>query len=174
MNKLWLILSSLALIPVSGHAQMIKSEVTASNGVVIDRNADDFAQRFEYSAPTIDFKSQNGATGAAFVAKIRKGGALGNLNIQGFIMYSGEWRMFKSAVFRGGDAVNYTRTSGNVGSCRYGCSLTENFSIDLTPAQIAKYAENGQIAVQIRSEATDTAILNIPVSYINAVNEVAK
>ena len=158
----------------SASAQMVKSQVTASNGVIVDVNSDAFAGRSEYSAPDLKFGSQGGANGFAFVAKVRKGTVLGALNVQGFIMYSGEWRFFKTALFKGGDPVKYVRTDGKVGSCRYGCSLTESFQMEFTPAQIAAHTENGILSVQIRADSGDTAILNIPVSYLVAVNELAK
>lgn len=164
----------LGLIAQPSSAQMVKSHVTASNGVVVDVNSDSFAGRAEYSAPNIDFKSEQGASGLALVAKVKRGGTLGTLNVQGFLMYSGEWRFFKSAVFKGGDPVKYTRTDGKVGSCRYGCTLTVSFQMEFTPAQLTAHAENGILAIQIRATSGDTAIVNLPISYLVAVNEVAK
>lgn len=155
-------------------AQSVETNVTASNGVVISKISDDFAGRHEYSAPAIEVRSAKGASVIAIPAKVRKGSALGEFSVVGFVMYNGDWRYYDSAVFRGGDPVDYTRTDSKVGSCRYGCTLTESFSIRLTPAQIAKHSEGGNIVVQIRSRSLDTAQISIPVSYIDAVNELAK
>jgi hypothetical protein len=165
-------LSILFAAPAS--AQMVKQPVTASNGIVVDVAKDDFAQRYEYVAPTIDIRAPDGTMGAAFVAKIRRGAVLGSLNVQGFVIYSGKWRYYRTALFKGGAAVNYQRTKGDVGSCRYGCTLTEHFTMQLSAAEISKYAENGSIPVQLRADSTETVLISIPVSYIKAVEEVAK
>ena len=162
-------LSSVAL------AQMVKSKAVATNGVEVVVYSDDFAGRYEYTAPSIDFSTGGGGRGVALVAKVRKNGTLNKTSIQGFIIYTGSWQYFTSAAFRGGDPVNYTRTGGDVGSCRYGCTLTEHFSIELSPQDIAKHSENGIVAVQVRASKTaNTGIMNIPVRYIDAINEVAK
>lgn len=105
---------------------------------------------------------------------MRRAKVLGELNIQGFFIYSGEWKFFTSAVFKGGDPVNYTRLGGDVSSCRYGCTLTENFFIKISDEEIKKHSIEGFVSIQIRSKGLDTAILSIPVEYITAVNEVAK
>ena len=52
-------------------AQMVKSEITVSNGTVVSVNSDDFAGRYEYTAPTIRFDNRNGF---ALVAAIKEGG----------------------------------------------------------------------------------------------------
>lgn len=160
----------LAAAPLSA----AETAVTASNGVTISVNGDDFADRYEYVAPSIDISDGN-LTGAFFVAAIKKGATPTINAYQGFVMYSGEWRFYKSAVFRGGDPVRYTRTDGKVGSCRYGCTLTENFSIQLSRAEIAKYAVDGIVQIQVRSQSsTQTFMISIPVAYITAVDEVKK
>lgn len=162
------------LIADPSAAQMKKAAFTASNGVVVDVNSDDFAGRAEYSAPTIRFSPSNGGSGVALIAKTRHAGKLGVLNVQGFIMYSGSWRFYSNAIFKGGAQASFKSIGRDVGSCRYGCSLTENFIIDLSPEDITKHTENGVLAIQIRGKSADTAIMEIPVSYIQAVNEVAK
>jgi hypothetical protein len=174
MKRIALILACITLATTTASAQMTKSQFTASNGVVVDVNSDDFAGRAEYSAPAIKFSPENGGSGYALVAKTRHAGKLGPLNIQGFIMYSGSWRFYSSAIFKGGAAATYAATGRDVGSCRYGCTLTENFMIDLTPTQVEQHAENGVLAIQIRGKSADTAIIQVPVSYIDAVTEVAK
>jgi len=157
-------------------AQAVESHVTASNGVVVDVNSDEFANRYEYSAPIIKFSVGSGAVESfALVAKVKKSGALSGLMIQGNIYYNGEWHYYTSALFKGGDPVDFAEGSKEVLNCSYGCSFTEGFVIKLKPTDIAKHAENGTLAVQIRpARSTEIALLQIPVSYINAVNEVAK
>lgn len=164
--------ASAIVMPAS--AQMTKSAFTASNGIVIDVNSDEFAGRAEYSAPVIRFAPANGGSGVALVAKTRHAGTLGSLNVQGFVMYSGSWRFYSDAIFKGGAPAKFKQTGRNVGSCRYGCTLTENFMIEITNDEISKHAENGILAVQLRGKSADTAIVQIPVGYVLAVNEVAK
>ena len=174
--RFWIMSAALLAISAPALAQFTEgeSEVTAANGIIVDVNADSFAGRYELSAPVIKEKSEKGASLYAFVAKIKRSESSSGLNIQGFISYSGHWRYYQSAVFQGGEEVDYTRTGGDVGSCRYGCSLTENFMIELTPEQIAKYGSDGTIKMQIRSmKSTDKILLTVPVSYIKAVEEVS-
>lgn len=166
---------AIAAISVSSAtAQMVESKLTASNGVVITKNSDDFSQRYEYTSPRIETRSSQNALTSAIVAKVRDGKSLGDAVIQGFIIYFGEWKYFDSAVFKGGDAVNYTKTSGKVETCRNGCEFSERFVIHLSQADIAKHAESGAVPVQIRSQTGDTVLLSVPVSYVVAINEIAK
>lgn len=159
----------------SAHAQMVETHLTATNGIVVDLNSDEFAGRYEYSAPSIKLNINGGGSGFALVAKIKKSNAFLPLSIQGSLLYTGEWRYYESAVFKGGDPVDYKPGARNVGSCRYGCSLTEGFFIELSSADIVKHAENGIVAIQLRpTRSSATAMLEVPVAYIEAVNEVAK
>ena len=166
--------SAIVAISAPAAAQSVKSQIVATNGVKVDVATDEFAGRVEYVAPTIDFKTERGGTGAVFVARIKKSGTVGPLLIQGFVMYSGDWRYYTKAVFRGGDPVDFTRTGGKVGSCRYGCSLSEDFAVKLSPEEVKKHAVDGQLDIQIRSNGGETAIFTIPASYMDAVNEVAR
>ncbi|MFV3561661.1 hypothetical protein ACNJFJ_21155, partial [Mycobacterium tuberculosis] len=94
--------SAIVAISAPAAAQSVKSQIVATNGVKVDVATDEFAGRVEYVAPTIDFKTERGGTGAVFVARIKKSGTVGPLLIQGFVMYSGDWRYYTKAVFRGG------------------------------------------------------------------------
>lgn len=159
----------------ASQGQMIESTVTATNGVVVDVNSDSFAERYEYSAPVVNFTNPSGFF---LVARIRSAGRLGNLEVGGSIAYYGDWRQYRSAVFRGGAAANYTRDGGRVTSCsgsRYGgCGLMESFTIILSQAEVTQHAENGVLQIQVRpSLGGDPVMLNIPVNYIDAVMEVA-
>jgi len=158
----------------SAAQEVSKTTVTASNGVVVTKSADDFAKRFEYSSPAIKARSLHDAAVGAAVTRVSAAGKLLDIHVQGYLVYSGEWRHFDHAVFRGGATVNYTKIGSEVGSCRGGCTLVETFVIQLTPTEVAKYAENGSLPIQVRSQGSDTALLEIPVSYIDAVNEVGK
>lgn len=151
-------------------AESVKSEVTASNGVAVTVYADEFAARSEYTAPVI----KSGEC-FALVAQVKRGTETGAVHVQGSCLYKGGWRFYSSAIFKGGAEAPFTSTGREVGSCRYGCTLTEGFRIDLTPAQIKAHGENGLVAVQLRaSKTSDTNILEIPVSYLTAVTEVSE
>jgi hypothetical protein len=162
-----------ALFALSAPVSADKSSVTATNGVVIDVNSDEFSGRYEYTAPSIDI-DQGGVRGAFYVAAIKKGSTPTFEAYQGFVIYSGEWRFYTSAVFKGGDPVRYKRTDGSVGSCRYGCTLTENFTVELSRQEIEKYAEGGILQIQVSSKSLDKFIISIPVKYFEALHEVAK
>jgi hypothetical protein len=176
MKRMFTVTACLLLMASPAVAQMVKSKVTASNGVQVDVAVDDFAGRAEYSAPVVEFTpATGGGSGIALVAKVRRSGALSPAGVQGFIMYSGEWQYYGTAVFKGGDPVSYTRLGGDVGSCRYRCTLTERYTIEVSAADIKKHAENGILPIQIRASKTgNTALLQIPTSYFDAVNEVAR
>jgi hypothetical protein len=174
MNRFALFFICVMLTATGASAEMQKSQFTASNGIVVDVNSDDFAGRAEYSAPVIRFSPDNGGTGIALVARTRNAGALGELNVQGFVMYSGDWRFYGSAIFKGGAPAKFKSLGHKVGSCRYGCTLTENFLVELTPAEVEKHAEGGMLPLQIRGRSSDTAIIQVPVSYLKAVLEVAR
>jgi len=117
-----------------------------------------------------------GGGGNAMVAKIIRSDSAGGLTVQGFIHYRGEWRRYASAVYRGGDAADFTSTGRDVISCsgsRYGgCSLSESFIIQLPSQAIEERAVDGKIDIQIRGDAgADNPIITIPLSHVIAVQE---
>lgn len=152
---------------------MTKSQFTASNGVVVDVETDDFAGRREFSSPLVKFTPDNGGSGGAIVGEVFDSGKLRNMTIQGFVIYSGDWRFYKTAIFKGGAPVDFTSTGRDVGSCRYGCTLSENFIIHITPEEAAAHSENGIVSIQVRGTSSNTGIMNIPLTYFAAVKEVA-
>jgi hypothetical protein len=157
-------------------AESIKSVVTATNGVEVTVYADEFAGRSEFTAPSISFPNLGGF---ALVARVSKNAVTRPLEIVGSIMYNGEWRYYNSAILRGGEIVDSTFNERKVGSCsgsRYsgGCSLNEGFTIRPTPAQVTKYSENGNLQIQMQAQSGASVLVTIPISYIAAVNEIAK
>lgn len=171
----WLIASLVLLTSSVASAQSVRSEVTASNGVVVTLYSDEFANRYEYSAPVVNFPD---AGGFFIVSRMKRAGTATPIQVVGAISYRGDWRYYQSALYRGGAPADYTRVEGRVSSCsgsRYGggCYLMERFSIDVTPADVSSHAENGVLQIQIRPNAGgDPVMLNIPVASIDAVNEV--
>jgi len=153
--------------------EMTKTQYTAPNGVVVDVETDDFAGRREYGSPVVEFKPDGGGQGVAIVGRVFDEGKLKDLNVQGFVMYSGDWRFYKTAIFKGGAPADFHSAGHDVGSCQYGCTLTEKFVIDITPEQARAHAENGVVAIQLRGSSSNTAILSVPLSYIEAVAQTA-
>lgn len=154
-------------------AEMTKTQYTAPNGVIVTVNTDDFAGRREFSSPEVKFNLDGGGEGGALVGRVFNEGKLMDLTIQGFAIYSGDWRHYSSAIFKGGVPAKFHRAGSDVGSCRYGCTLSEDFIIDITPEEAKAHAENGVVAIQIRGGPGATAIMQIPESYFEAVNSVA-
>lgn len=157
------------------YAQAVKSTVTASNGIEVTVYSDDFANRYEYTAPTISVGDAH-----VYVATVKKGGVAPAPYLTGFFMYSGEWRRYNSALYRGGDTATFIEAGRDVGSCRSSrysrpsCTLTESFKIELSPAEIKTHSLDGKIALQIRAQDTSATIIEVPVAYLDAVNEVSK
>ena len=66
------------LATVSAAAE--KSQVRASNGVVIDVHSDSFAERYEYSAPSVKFSEEGSSLESfALVAAVKKAGVIDRL-----------------------------------------------------------------------------------------------
>jgi hypothetical protein len=174
MRKLVLILSVI-LIPIGAQAQSVESHLTASNGVEVTLHSDDFADRYEYTGPTIFFMAEGtGLRSFALVARIREGGVLSPLQIIGSIYYEGDWRRYSRAIFRGGDPADFSEAGREVVTCRGGCSYREGFQITLFAEDVTAHSENGYVLIQVRAAASpDTALIQIPISQIDAVNEIA-
>lgn len=155
-------------------AQAVKSVVRASNGVEVTVYSDEFANRYEYSAPSVE-----SGDGHLMVATIKKGGVAPAPHLTGFFVYAGEWRKYVSALFRGGDAAQFIEGSRNVGSCassrysRGSCTLSETFKIEVTPAELVKHGKDGTIAVQVRAQDTSATVFEIPTAHFDAVKEVS-
>lgn len=177
MFRKLLIAASLALVAGTANAQSVKSTVVASNGVEVTVHSDEFANRYEYAAPPITLPE-----GFALIGRVDRGETKGAVDLVGAFVYNGEWRYYNSALYRGGDPAEFTSTGRNVGRCSAGrsrysrssCTLTERFRIDFSDDDIASHTQDGHIAIQVRAtQSTDTVIISVPTSYIEAVNEVS-
>ena len=116
--------------PLTSFAQVVKTEVAATNGVMVTVNSDSFSGRNEYTSPEIRLSLTGpvDSIGYAYVAKTSQGGVVGVGEIQGGIVYNGTWQHFNAAVFRGGEVVDYKKTGETVVDCRNGCTLNGNCS----------------------------------------------
>jgi len=162
----------------AGIAEAAERQVSASNGVVIDINGDEFDGRLEYTAPMVKFDNESSFF---LVAAIKANGQqAGPMLVVGNVYYRGEWRQYAAAHLRGGEAVKSTFGDRNVVSCsgsRYssGCSLREGFQLTLTDAQIAKYAADGYVDMKLKASASnEEPVIRVPLSYIHAVREVSR
>jgi hypothetical protein len=169
----------LSMVPVIALADMVKSTITASNGVAVDKETDDFAQRYEYTSPVVVIDLPNPATGLpghgwTFAVKIRRNTEISPLQLQGGFSYVGDWLHFSSAIFKGGAEADFHALNSSVGDCSGGCTLNESFAINFTPAQVKEHTQDGIVAVQLRAQNGTTVIFNVPVTYFDAVNEIAK
>jgi hypothetical protein len=175
MKRALCLLGAMVALASPAQAEGVKSTLSASNGVEVSLFADEFAGRYEYTAPTINFPN---LSGFALVASVVQNGVAKPPEIVGSVMYNGEWRRYYSAILRGGESVDSTFNDRDVVSCRgsrySGCSLREGFALRPTKAQIAKYAVDGKLQIQLRAQAGDAVLVDIPVSYIDAISEVAK
>ncbi|WP_140419448.1 hypothetical protein [Sphingobium sp. Z007] len=149
--------------------------MSASNGVEVSVNSDEFAGRHEYTAPLIKLPD-----GFVLVAGVKKAGISGAAFLTGYLAYIGEWRRYSSALYRGGNPAKFTNTSREVGRChssRYSrptCTLSEGFKIEVSAEDIRQHAQNGTLSIQVRADDTSTVMLEVPVSYFDAVNEMLK
>lgn len=175
MNRISTALTCVVVMAAApAQAQAVKSVVTASNGVEVTVYSDEFANRYEYSAPSVE-----SGEGHLMVATIKKGGVAPAPHLTGFFVYAGEWRKYVSALFRGGDAAQFVERGRNVGSCassrysRGSCTLTETFMIEVTPAELARHGQGGKIAIQVRAQDTSATVFEIPTAHFDAVKEVA-
>jgi hypothetical protein len=172
------IVASAAVLSLFGNlaqAQSIKSEVLASNGVAVTLYSDSFAGRYEFSSPAINLPNNGGFL---FVSRVVQGNEISAIRVVGSIMYSGEWRRYNSAIFRGGVEADGSFNDRDVVSCvgsRYsGCSLREGFRITLTKEQIERHMLNGFLDIQVRAQSSDAITLSIPAAHFAAIVEVAK
>lgn len=162
-------------LPNVAQGQAVKSTVAAANGVVVDVYSDDFAARKEFTSPEV-----KAGDGQIMVATISKGGVASPIELSGFFVYSGEWRRYSNAVFKGGDVANFISTGRDVGRCsssrysRPSCTLSESSKIALTPADIRSHNIDGVVAIQIRADDTSAVIFEVPMAYFTAVADVAK
>lgn len=165
----------MSFITYPSQAQSVKSEVVASNGTPITLYADEFADRYEYSTPTIEIPNLGGFY---FAARVNRSDTLGPIRIVGSLMYDGEWRYFTSAIFKGGREATATFTDKEVVSCRgsrfgRGCSYREGFSITIQETELREFAENEVITLQLRSRSSENQLISIPLRHFAALKEVA-
>lgn len=171
----WIIASLAVALAQPANAEMVKSQFTAPNGVIVDVATDDFAGRKEYASPFVNVTADGGGAGKAIVGEVFNDGKLRGLTVQGYIVYSGDWRFYTTAIYRGGAEAKYHRMHGDVAGCSSygGCTLSETFIIDLTREEAKAHSTDGVVGIQLRSQRGQTALLMVPLSYVEAVASVA-
>lgn len=160
--------------PFVALGQSERSEVVTSLGIPVTVYSDEFAERYEYTAPVINIA---GRSSFALVARVKQNTEVKPLQVVGSIAYRGDWRRYGRAILRGGEEVNAEFGDREVISCRGsrygGCSMREGFTLFPTEAQIAEYSSDGLLKIQLRAAAGESVIVEIPLRYIDAVNEAA-
>lgn len=160
---------------VSVVAEAEETKVTASNGVVIQINLDDFADRTEYSAPAIDFSTEQGDSGFLLLAAVKSAGNVTAPYLVGYIYYSDDWRRYSQAIFKGGSEAQFQSLDRKVVSCSNSpCKLTEGFQINVSERQVQQYAEGGKLSMQVRGQSSSSFIISVPVSYFSAIREISQ
>lgn len=173
MRLLIFTLSALTMT-IPANAQMIKSEQTAPNGMVVSVDSDDFSGRSEYTAPTIRF----GDGSFAFVASIHENGETRGPFIVGTVYYKARsWYRYNQAILKGGEKVNATFGDRDVVSCRgsrySGCSYREGFQITLNPDQRKRLQENGSLVIQLKGAPGSEVILTVTNAHFEALEAIA-
>jgi hypothetical protein len=177
MIRVALIAASALALTAPATAESVKGKQLAANGVELETYIDDFAGKAEYDGPTIKFKlPEQYLDSIAFVSRTKKGGTWGPTQLVVMMYYRGDWRFYNSAVFKGGEQAQVIEAGRDVLSCsgsRYGgCSHSEALYVTVTPEQLAKYAENGQLQVQVGGKAASGTVVTVPVAHFEALNAI--
>jgi hypothetical protein len=156
-------------------AEPVKSQVIAGNGVTLNLSNDEFAGRREYSAPGVDFSINDFPVTSTIIAtRTKNGGVFGATQLSFLVVYQGEWHRYINVIFKGGEQATFVPIDRKVMSCagsRYsGCTYMEMFRVQVSPAQLAKYGENGELKMQMTAAAAPDKIVSFPVASIQALN----
>jgi hypothetical protein len=163
----WVLCGVLAISSTAAFAE----ERTASNGVTVTVEGDEFKPSTDYSGPFM----RTGEGG--YVVAIRKTNSSGAtvFIVQGFVIYNTDWRFYDRAYLPGGREVKFTSLGREVGRCsRYGgCTHSENYQLTFTSEQIAEGLKSGDLRVQIGSKSNSEFVISIDPAQVRAVAEVA-
>jgi hypothetical protein len=162
------------MLTAPANAEPVRSEVLASDTTKVTVYSDEFADRYEYTGPSVAVLARDRTEGMVMVARKRAGGVSTPIYVTGFVMYPRDWRHYSTAVLRGGAALDFEKTGSDVNCYRSSCTLTESFRFQITPEQIAAHAVDGKISIQVRAQSTDTLMIHIPVNHFTAVEEVSR
>jgi hypothetical protein len=83
-----------------------------------------------------------------------------------FYAYSGDWKFWNRANGEDANVLKFTEISHDVGSCYGGCSLYENFGVDLPDSLLRAHPTGYQIKVYAKSG--DSMILTVSPNQIAA------
>ncbi|MBU1286147.1 MAG: hypothetical protein KJ871_00325 [Alphaproteobacteria bacterium] len=171
--KIFAILSMLAVIcATNSNAEPVESNQTAQNGVNIKVYTDEFADRQEYNAPSVAFKvDEFPVESKVLFYRIREGGKLSPIVVNFMVIYPGDWSRYDKVVFKGGEEAEFHEIERKVMDCSMSeCVYMERFAIGITPNQITKYSEDGEIKVQIRALDSKSTIISLPTANFEALN----
>lgn len=170
-----LILAVAFVFSASAVAQSVKSTVQTSTGIDVTLYSDEFADRYEYTSPSVEIP---GTQGIAMVAYIKSAGTVRGPEIIGSVVYRGEWRRYNSAILRGGKELSADFGSRDVISCRgsrysSGCLLSEQFRVRLTTEEWESVLQSGKLEMQLRAYSGPAVMVTIPARHYRALLEAA-
>lgn len=148
---------------------------TASNGVVVSITEIYRTQRLEFYSPVLEGESTD-----FYASRIDVGEVQGPLQLMGTSYYWGSVRHYNQAAFANGHPVAFKLGPVMVRQCdrssegELRCMWSEDFTITVTPDEIANNARDGMLEVEITgSLIPEKAKLTLPVAHVEAVIEVA-
>ena len=152
------------------------STVIASNGVSVSIVAIARANRREIYSPMLEGESTD-----IYAGRVDIGGAAGALFLQGSAYYRGRAHLYDRATFADGDLAVFRRGPVEVRGCipnpgapQPDCLWSEDFTVTVTPDEVAHHAHDRMLEVELSGGPTpEKTKLSIPVDYIYAVVEVA-
>lgn len=147
---------------------------TASNGVPVNVETVAAAAQYEYSSPPVDLSLSKAERGFVIAYRGKRAGTLYELQLLSAFFYPGAWRHYRAATFDDGAPARIGIGGHGADTCPGGpCTVNDEISINLSPTEIAAHARNGELRVQISAADGKTQMLRIPLTYLEAVNEVA-
>jgi len=152
------------------------STVTASNGISVSIKAISRTNRREIYSPMLEGESTD-----IYAGRVDIGEGAGDLFLQGSAYYRGRAHLYDRATFADGDLAVFRRGPVMVRECirnpdarQPDCLWSEDFTVTITPDEVAHHARDGILEVELSGGLTlEKTKLSIPVDYIHAVVEVA-
>lgn len=155
---------------------IVKSEITASNGVSVGITTIARANRREIYSPILEREGSE-----IYAERIDIDGTAGALLLKGSAYYRGRAHLYDKATFSNGDLAVFKRGPVEVRGCKPGpdnqpdCLWSEDFTVTVTSDEVAQHENDGMLEVELSGGPTlEKTRLSIPVAYFHAVVEVAE
>jgi hypothetical protein len=152
-------------------------KVTASNGVEVQIESDDFKPNTVFRVDVLKSKvGWSSVSPGANLALSRGSDRPDLLGLQLQIAYSGEWRMYDGAFLRGGVALEFSSVRRDVVSCRSRpCTLYESMVAALPREALEELSAAGDVEVKFTARRAPSGdyVVTVPASAVRALLEVA-